>query len=130
MQHHSNASHDPRRAGRCRSHRLRFRCVPSDHTLVNDALAVLTASGHMREGRIQVTVRGGIIVLDGTVRWHSVRMDAGACIEDLPGLQGVCNRLNLEPSHQAVAHVDTHMANGKYIPSEEKRSPSLRPPVN
>ena len=102
----------------------------SDHRLVKDALAVLTASGHMRDGRIQVTVRGGIVVLDGTVRWHSMRMAAGACIEDLPGLQGVCNRLNLEPSHPPVAHVDTHMANGKFIPSEEKPSPSLRPPVN
>jgi hypothetical protein len=82
----------------------------SDHRLAKDALAALTASGHMREGQVQVTVRGGIVVLDGTVRWHSMRMAAGACIEDLPGLQGVCNRLNLAPSHRPVGHGDTDLA--------------------
>src|SRR4051812_41234360 len=66
----------------------------SDHRLAKDVVAALTANGHMGEGRIQVTVRGGIVVLDGTVRLHCMRMAAGACIGDLPGLQGVCNRLN------------------------------------
>ena len=102
----------------------------SDHRLAKDVVAALTANGHMGQGRIQVTVQAGIVLLDGTMRWQSMRMAAGACIEDLPGLQGVCNRLNLEPSRQPVAHGDTDLANEKYIPSEDKRSRSLRAKVN
>src|SRR5437868_14701986 len=46
MQHHSNASHDTRRAGRCRSHRLRFRCVTAnaEDFAGNQASATATSS--------------------------------------------------------------------------------------
>lgn len=70
--------------------------LAADWMLAKNVAAELAESRHLDNGNIQVTVRGGIVVLDGTVRWNCSRISAGACIADLPGLKGVCNRLKLE----------------------------------
>ena len=70
--------------------------LETDGILAKNAVDALTRQGYSPEGRILITVRGGMVILDGAVSWHCQRMAAGACVRSLPGVLGVCNRLELQ----------------------------------
>ena len=71
----------------------------SNTEIARDALRALYDSICVPTDQVMITVRDGLIYLDGTVHWEFQRMIAESSVKYLPGVKGVRN--NIEIRRQA-----------------------------
>jgi osmotically-inducible protein OsmY len=57
---------------------------------------------------VQVTVRNGFVILEGTVEWYFQRRDAESAVKYLRGVRGVQNNVQIRPAFRASEAIVTH----------------------
>jgi len=72
----------------------------NDDEIARRALNILEWSAVVPEGRVMVKVQNGWVSLSGEVDWQHQRIGAEHLIRRLSGIQGVVNRISLNPQVQ------------------------------
>ena len=68
----------------------------TDPEIATDAVHALQADVSV-PNQITVTVRSGLVTLDGTVEWTFQKTAAGSAVMCLKGVKGVSNRIHVSP---------------------------------
>ena len=69
----------------------------TDEDIAADAVKALRAKMFVPAERIKVTVDQGLIILEGDARWQFQRKAAERAVQNLPGVAGVSNRIQVRP---------------------------------
>ncbi|HEV7734494.1 MAG TPA: BON domain-containing protein [Candidatus Binatia bacterium] len=72
----------------------------SDDRIREDACDALTADSHIDASNVTVRVEAGEVTLDGTVEDRRMKRRAEDCVEELPGVRQVHNRLVVQTASE------------------------------
>lgn len=75
----------------------------SDERIREDACDALTADSHVDASNITLRVEAGEVTLDGTVEDRRMKRRAEDCVEELPGVRQVHNRLVVQAASEQPA---------------------------
>lgn len=82
--------------------RLPYPAQRPDPDIAEAALHALEAASSVPHDRIQVTVRDGVVILDGEVDWKYQSMAAGDAVRHLAGVRDLRSHLTVKPHASAT----------------------------
>jgi osmotically-inducible protein OsmY len=68
----------------------------NDSDIAEIALAELKRHAYLQNNNLTVWVKDGWVTLEGDVEWEHQKYDASSCIEDIVGIKGVANNINVK----------------------------------
>ena len=74
----------------------------SDAEISRDVTRRMKADFEVPDDRITVKVRGGIVMIEGTVNRDSQKEAAEACARKVKGLRGITNKIEVAPTASPV----------------------------
>jgi osmotically-inducible protein OsmY len=75
----------------------------TDPEIARDVIASISMDSTVPPSRIKVTVKEGLVTLDGKVDWDFQRLGASGCVGRVIGVRGVINNITVRPGPTASA---------------------------
>ena len=75
----------------------------TDPEIARDAVAALETNISIPDKSIKVSVRDGVVILDGKVEWNFQRESAESCVRTVPGVAEIRNNVAVKPRISTAA---------------------------